>query len=237
MKGRFRAEEIVMVIYQRYYKGKRKPEHQEPNFMNWINRVFICLAASAIWYCLKAWRIREFIEDQDLKYDTAWGRLNNQIYLAAQLTKPDAYERLYKTGNAWPTSDVTDLLLKNIKTNLARWIVIEVNMEHEASTKVPELEDASKYLKELRRELEHSYDWLNIPERKRRLDMRRLSDSSVELGMLLSLQVKYHKVADEENGIDMSKDQSQIGDEEDGDELWCGMSDVWYALIGFVFWL
>jgi len=129
--------------------------------------------------------------------------------LAAQLTKPDAYERLYKTGNAWPTSDVTDLLLKNIKTNLARWIVIEVNMEHEASTKVPELEDASKYLLELRRELEHSYDRLDIPKRNRHRDMGRLTDLSVELGMHLSPRVEYHKVADEENGIGTSKDQSE----------------------------
>jgi len=37
--------------------------------------------------------------------------------------------------------------------------------------------------------------------------------------MLLSSRVEYHKVADEENGIDTSKDQSQTGDEEDRDEL------------------
>jgi len=37
-------------------------------------------------------------------------------------------------------------------------------MEVEESTKVPELEDASKYLEELRRELEHAYDRLDIPE-------------------------------------------------------------------------
>jgi len=92
-------------------------------------------------------------------------------------------------------------------------------MQDEESTKVPELEDARKYLEELRRELEHSYDWLDIPERKRRHDMGRLSDSSVELGMLLSPRVEYHKVADEKNDIDTSKDQSQTGDEEDGDEL------------------
>ena len=110
-------------------------------------------------------------------------------------------------------------------------------MEVEESTKVPELEDASKYLEELRRELEHAYDRLDIPEWKRRCDMGRLSDSSVELGMLLSPRVEYHKVADEENSIDTSKDQSQTEDEEDEDELWCGASDVWYALTSFVFWL
>jgi len=49
--------------------------------------------------------------------------------------------------------------------------------------------------------------------------MGRLSDSSVELGMLLSPRVEYHKVADEENSIDTSKDQSQTEDEEDEDEL------------------
>jgi len=149
MKGRFRAEEIVMVIYQRYYKGKRKQGHREPDFMNRINRVFICLVASAIRHCLKAWRTGEFVEGRDFKYETAWGRLNNQIYLAAQLTKPDTYERLYKTWNAWPTPDITDMLLKNIKTDLARRIAVEVKMENEESTKVPELENANKYLEEL----------------------------------------------------------------------------------------
>jgi len=49
--------------------------------------------------------------------------------------------------------------------------------------------------------------------------MGRLSDSSVELEMLLRPRVEYHKVADEENGIDTSKDQSQTGNEEDEDEL------------------
>jgi len=109
MKGRFRAEEIVMVIYQRYYEGKRKQRHREPDFMNRINGVFICLVASAIRHCLKTWRMGEFVETRDFKYETVWGRLNNQIFLAAQLTKPDAYERLYKTWNAWPTPNVADL--------------------------------------------------------------------------------------------------------------------------------
>ena len=139
--------------------------------------------------------------------------------MAAQLTKPDAYERLYKTCNAWPTPDVADLLRKNIKMDLARQIAVEVKMEDEESTKVPELHDASKYLEELQRELEHSYDWVDIPERKRRRDRRRLSNSSVELGISLSRRVEYHKVPDEENSIDTSKDQSQTGDEEDEDEL------------------
>jgi len=219
MKGRFHAEEIVMMIYQRDYKGNRKQGHREPDFMNWINGVFICLVASAIRHCLKAWRTREFVEGRDFKYETVWGRLNNQIYLAAQLMKPDAYERLYETWNAWPTSDVVDLLLKNIKMDLAHRIAVKVKMEDEKSSKVPELEDASKYLEELRRELEHSYDRLDIPERKRYCDMGRLSDSSVELGMYLSPQVEYHKVADEKNGIDTSKDKSQTGDEEDENKL------------------
>jgi len=99
-------------------------------------------------------------------------------------------------------------------------------MEDEESTKVPELEDASKYLEELRREVKHSYDQLDIPERKQCHDMGRLSNSSVELGMPLSLRVEYPKVADEENGIETSKDQSQTRDEGNGHELGCGASDV-----------
>jgi len=139
----------MIVIYQRYYKGKRKQGHQEPDFMNRINGVFICLIASAIRHCLKAWRTAELVESRDFKYEIVWSTLNNQIYLAAQLMKPDVYERLYKTWNAWPTPDVADLLLKNIKTDLVRRIAVKVKMEDEESTKVLELEDASKYLEEL----------------------------------------------------------------------------------------
>ena len=145
-----------MVIYQRYYKDKKKQGHREPDFMNQINGVFICLITSAIRHCLKAWRTGEFVKGRDFKYETAWGRLNNQINLAVQLMKPDAYERVYKTWNTWPTPNIADMLLKNIKTDLARRIAVEVKMEDEESTKVPELEDANKYLEELRRELEHS---------------------------------------------------------------------------------
>ena len=63
--------------------------------------------------------------------------------------KPDAYERLYKTWNTWPTPDVADLLLKNIKMDLVCRIAVEVKMEDEELTKVPKLKNASKYLKEL----------------------------------------------------------------------------------------
>jgi len=66
-----------------------------------------------------------------------------------------------------------------------------------------ELEDASKYLEELRRELEHSYNQLDILERKRCREMGRLSNSSLELGMPLSPRVEYYEVADEENDMDI----------------------------------
>ena len=76
LKGRFRAEEIVAVIYQRYYNESRRQGSRDPKFLDRINSVFICLVTMAIQYYLKAWRTSELAESgPDFKYEINWGNL------------------------------------------------------------------------------------------------------------------------------------------------------------------
>jgi len=62
LKGCFRGEEIVAVIYQRYYNGSRTQGSRDSELLDRINGVFICFVAMAIRHCLKAWRTGELAE-------------------------------------------------------------------------------------------------------------------------------------------------------------------------------
>ena len=73
-----------------------------------------------------------------------------------------------------------ELLISNVKADLARRIAAQVKIVEIEPTDAPIVEDSARYEAELRKELEHSYERLDIPERRRTLgDLR---DSSVELG-------------------------------------------------------
>ena len=77
----------------------------------------------------------------------------------------DTYERLQKTWNAHP-STVQELLLSNVKADLVCQIAAQVKIVEVEPTKAPVVEDSVKYEAELRKQLEHSYEHLDIPERK-----------------------------------------------------------------------
>ena len=51
-EGRFREDEIVTVMCQRYYNVSRKQGSRDPDFLDNINDMFICFVATAIWHCL-----------------------------------------------------------------------------------------------------------------------------------------------------------------------------------------
>lgn len=67
------------------------------------------------------------------------------------------------------------------------------------STDAPEVEDEARYEAELRRELEHSYERLNVPGDKRRREGSQLRDSSVELAGPLDPEVD-DGLADRDSG-------------------------------------
>ncbi|KAF8423728.1 hypothetical protein BGX38DRAFT_1147240 [Terfezia claveryi] len=72
-EGRFRAEEIVAIVFQKYFEGAKRKGNREPNFLEKINGVFICFVATAIRHCLKAWKTGKYAESvQEFKYKTTW---------------------------------------------------------------------------------------------------------------------------------------------------------------------
>ena len=79
------------------------------------------------------------------------------------------------------TPKVQDLIISNVKADLARRIAARVKIVEIEPTDAPDVEDAAKYEDELRKELEHSYNRLDVQQRKRRRAMGSLRDSSVEL--------------------------------------------------------
>ena len=63
----------MKLIYQKYFQTKRMKGNREPEFLQRVNGVFICLVSTAIRHCLKLWRTGEYQEGgPDFKYETAW---------------------------------------------------------------------------------------------------------------------------------------------------------------------
>lgn len=54
-KLRFCAPQIADAIFEKFYSSARRIGSKEPEFLNAINGVFICLISTAIFHCLKAW--------------------------------------------------------------------------------------------------------------------------------------------------------------------------------------
>jgi len=198
LEGHFRAEEIVAVIYQRYYNGSRRQGSQDPEFLDRINGVFICIVATAIQHCLKAWRTGELAESgPDFKYETNWGKLLPDALSRKMLTKQDSYTRL---RNRWCDYKpaVQELIVNNIKADLARRIAVHVKVVESEPTEAPEHEDQARYEEELRKELDHSYDRLNVHAGKCRHENGELRDPSVELEISLDPKIRDDMVLEEE---------------------------------------
>ena len=72
---RFRASEIVTLIYECFFKRPKMKGRRDIKFFDKINPVFICFVAAVIQHCLKAWKDgTEPTELVDFKYETAAGR-------------------------------------------------------------------------------------------------------------------------------------------------------------------
>jgi len=79
--------------------------------------------------------------------------------------------------------------VSKIKADLARRIAINVKVVEVESEDPPEAEDQIRFEAKLRKELQHSYERLDVSESKRRIIGGRLRDSSVELADPLSPEV------------------------------------------------
>ena len=72
---RFRAIEIVTLIYECYFKRLKMRGRRDVSFFVKINVVFICFVAAAMQHCLKEWKTgREPTETVNFKFETAVGR-------------------------------------------------------------------------------------------------------------------------------------------------------------------
>ena len=80
---------------------------------------------------------------------------------------------------------VQDLIMSNIKADLACRIVVHVKVVESEPTKATEREDQDRHHEELLKELDHSYERRNVHASKRRCENRELRDPSVELEMAL----------------------------------------------------
>ncbi|RPB18639.1 hypothetical protein L211DRAFT_853933 [Terfezia boudieri ATCC MYA-4762] len=76
---------------------------------------------------------------------------------------------------------IQDLIVNNIKADLARRIAAQVRLVEVEPVNALQVEDEGRYEAELRKELEHSYERLDVPAEKRRREGSLLRDSSVEL--------------------------------------------------------
>ena len=89
------------------------------------------------------------------------------------------YTRLTKTWECY--SAVQDLILNNIRTDLARLIASSLKLVDREQTEAPKVENLEIYKVLLRRDLQHSLDRLNTPNSKRQCFSGPLRDLSVEL--------------------------------------------------------
>ncbi|KAF8457120.1 hypothetical protein BGX38DRAFT_1265871 [Terfezia claveryi] len=108
--------------------------------------------------------------------------------LKAWKTGDCTYERLMNTWEIHPKA-IKDLMVNNIKADLARRIAAQVRMVEVEPVDAPQVEDEARYEAELRKELEHSYERLEVPAEKRRREGSLLRDSSVELAGPLNPEV------------------------------------------------
>ncbi|KAF8415057.1 hypothetical protein BGX38DRAFT_1147765 [Terfezia claveryi] len=147
--------------------------NRDPGFLDRINGVFICFVASAMHHSLKAWKTGDCNPViQEFKYETAWC----------------TYERLMNTWEIHSKA-IKDLMVNNIKADLARRIAAQVRMVEVEPVDAPQVEDEARYKAELRKEPEHSYERLEVPAEKRRRERSLLRDSLVQLAGPLNPEV------------------------------------------------
>jgi hypothetical protein len=118
-----------------------------------------------------------------------------------------SYNRLWLTwdGNK---PQVQELLISNIKADLARRIAASVKVVEVEAEEPPEVEDQDSYEAELRKELKHSYERLEVSDDKRLREGDQLRDSSVELADPLSPPVDYTMLGEDEDDSDDDDDRS-----------------------------
>ena len=154
------------IVYRAYFKHNG---NRGPKFFDKINGAFVCLVAATLRHCLKAWITGEYAESSpDFRYETAWCEFIGLFAVDRRLTGLGIYKRLTKLWEVH-SAEVQELILHNIKADLARRIRASTILVVWEPTEVPEVEDEQSYKARLRKDLKHSLNKLGQPR-----------DSSVE---------------------------------------------------------
>ncbi|KAF8459870.1 hypothetical protein BDZ91DRAFT_740867 [Kalaharituber pfeilii] len=137
MENRFMAEEIVELIWNKYFLGTKMRGNIDPGFLDRINKQFICLVASVIRHCLKAWSLGTFNQNSvEFKFETAFS----------------IYDRLIK---AWEdhSDQVQDLIVANVKAEVKDRLLRKTRPVDQEMVVYSVVGDMDQYEMELRERL------------------------------------------------------------------------------------
>jgi len=71
---RFLARQISDAIYRKYFNGKRKLGMLDPEFINRVNGMMVCLTCAILYHQLRAYPLGVYLDPPDFKPDTVGGR-------------------------------------------------------------------------------------------------------------------------------------------------------------------
>ncbi|KAF8438321.1 hypothetical protein BDZ91DRAFT_756114 [Kalaharituber pfeilii] len=137
MENRFMAEEIVELIWNKYFVGAKMWGNIDLGFLDRINKQFICLVASVIRHCLKAWSLGTFNQNSvEFKYETAFS----------------IYDRLIK-GWEVHSDQVQDLIVANVKAEVKDRLLRKTRPVDQEMVVYSVVGDMDQYEMELRERL------------------------------------------------------------------------------------
>jgi len=131
--------------------------------------------------------------------DKSYNGAEQKVGIRWRLIEVGSYNRLWLTRNR-NKPQIQELLVSSIKADLARRIAANVKIVEMESEEPPEVEDQESFEAKLRKEIEYSYERLDVSGNKRLRIGGELRDSSIELADPLSSAVKYSILGDNEEG-------------------------------------
>jgi hypothetical protein len=162
----FRATEITELIFRKYFAGRKMRGNTDDTFFDSINEVFICLVASALRHCLKAWTTGVYVDAPDFKYETGKSKLIQfPTYSSSQVTEGESYICFLNTWEAYPMG-IQDLLLPAIKRDLRTRLTDAQPKGDDESDGPLFIEDTSDYERELQRDLDESVNASTLTRRQ-----------------------------------------------------------------------
>ncbi|KAF8433171.1 hypothetical protein BGX38DRAFT_1146201 [Terfezia claveryi] len=148
----FRATEIREIIFRKYFVTIKMRGNFDATFFDSINEVFICLVASAMRHCLKAWTTGVYVEPpktEVFKYDTT----------------VTTYKRFLATWNAHP-SNIRTLLLAAIKSDICTHLATLLQKGSLESDQPLKIGDTSTFEAELTQELHEATQAIQLARQR-----------------------------------------------------------------------